>query len=92
MGNPTIPRKEEKAMEAIRTYDAKVDAKKRITLRNDKFEYYNVKELQTGTLILEPRELAVPFSVSEKTLAMMDTAVENLKQGAVSELVDLSGF
>ena len=79
-------------MEAIRTYDAKVDAKKRITLRNAKYEYYNVKELQNGTLILEPRELAVPFSVSERTLAMMDDAVANLKQGTVSDIVDLSEF
>ena len=79
-------------MEAIRTYDAKVDAKKRITLRNAKYEYYNVKELQNGTLILEPRELAVPFSVSERTLAMMDDAVANLKQGNVSDIVDLSEF
>ena len=79
-------------MEAIRTYDAKVDAKKRITLRSAKYEYYNVKELQDGTLILEPRELAVPFRVSERTLSMMDAAVENLKQGNASEPVDLSEF
>lgn len=79
-------------MEAVRVYDAKVDSKKRITLRNAKYEYYNVKEMENGTLVLEPRELSVPFSVSELTLKMMDSAMENLKNGIVSEPVDLAAF
>lgn len=80
-------------MEAVtRTYDAKVDAKRRITLRNARFEYYNVREYQDGSILLEPRELAVPFSVSEKTLAMMDVSMKNLQSGVVSEPVDLSDF
>lgn len=79
-------------MEAVRVYDAKVDSKKRITLRSAKYEYYNVKEMENGTLVLEPRELAVPFSVSELTLKMMDSAMENLKKGIVSEPVDLTAF
>lgn len=80
-------------MEAVsRTYDAKVDSKRRITLRSARFEYYNVKEYQDGSILLEPRELAVPFSVSENTLAMMDAAIKNVKGGNVSEPVDLSEF
>lgn len=80
-------------MEAVaRSYDAKVDAKKRITLRSARFEYYNVKEYADGSILLEPRELAVPFSVSANTLAMMDAAVENFKGGKVSDPVDLSEF
>ena len=80
-------------MEAVsRTYDAKVDSKRRITLRSARFEYYNVKEYQDGSILLEPRELAVPFSVSENTLAMMDASVNSMKSGAVSEPIDLSGF
>ena len=80
-------------MEAIsRTYDAKVDSKRRITLRSARFEYYNVKEYQDGSILLEPRELAVPFSVSDNTLAMMDASMKNLKSGDVSEPVDLSEF
>ena len=75
-----------------RTYDAKVDSKKRITLRSARFEYYNVKEYQDGRILLEPRELAVPFSVSENTLAMMDAAMKNMKNGEVSAPVDLSEF
>ncbi|MBR6095339.1 MAG: hypothetical protein IKP82_00110 [Oscillospiraceae bacterium] len=80
-------------MEALtRTYDAKVDAKHRITLRSARFEYYNVKEFQDGSILLEPRELAAPFRVSAATLAMMDSAIEGLKQGDVSDPVDLSDF
>jgi len=80
-------------MEALsRTYDAKVDSKRRITLRGARFEYYNVKEYQDGSILLEPRELAVPFSVSEKTLAMMDASMKNMESGNVSEPVDLSEF
>ena len=80
-------------MDGVSTmYDAKVDSKKRITLRNARFEYYNVKEFQDGSILLEPRELAVPFGVSEKTLAMMDAAMRNIERGKVSDPVDLSDF
>ena len=79
-------------MDTIREYDAKLDSKKRITLRGKPFDYYHVAELEDGRIILEPRELAIPFEVSQKTLAMMDEAVANLKKGTVSETIDLSEF
>lgn len=80
-------------MEALlREYDAHVDSKKRLTLRSALFEYYHVSELADGRIVLEPRELTVPFSVSANTLKMMDTAVENFKAGKVSEEIDLSEF
>ena len=77
---------------AIREYDAKVDSKKRVTLRNTIFEYFHVQEMDNGVIVLEPRELTVPFQVSANTLHMMDESVQNLKEGAVSEAVDLSAF
>ena len=80
-------------MEIIsRTYDAKVDAKRRITLRSARFEYYNVKEYQDGSILLEPRELVVPFNISANTLSMMDSAIEEMKQGKTSDPIDLSDF
>ena len=75
---------------AIRSYDAKIDSKKRITLRNALFEYFHVEEYDDGTIVLEPRELAKPFSVSANTLAMMDSSIENLKNGTVTDPIDLS--
>lgn len=77
---------------AVREYDTKIDSKKRITLRSGVFEYYHVSELNNGTIILEPRELTQPFCVSANTLNMMDSSIENLKAGLVSDAVDLSEF
>ena len=76
----------------VREYDAKIDSKKRVTLRNTVFEYYHVQEMSDGVIILEPRELTAPFQVSANTLSMMDEAVNNMKNGIVSEAVDLSAF
>ena len=75
-----------------RTYDAKLDTKHRLTLRSARYEYYHVKEYADGSILLEPRELAAPFQVSAATLAMMDAAIEGLKQGEVSDPVDLTEF
>lgn len=76
----------------MRSYDTKVDSKKRITLRNTLFEYFHVEEYDDGRILLEPRELTVPFQVSAQTLTMMDAAVANLKTGKVSSAIDLSEF
>ena len=76
----------------VREYDAKLDSKKRITLRNAVFDYFHVSELEDGRILLEPRELVKPFSVSANTLSMMDQAVENMKNNKVSGKLDLSEF
>ena len=76
----------------VKEYDAKMDSKKRITLRNAAYEYYHVEEYMDGRILLEPRELVAPLIVSENTLHMMDTAMDNLKKGIVSDAVDLSEF
>ena len=61
-------------MEAMKDYVAHLDNKKRITLRGAAYQYYNVKEYGNGCIILEPRELTVPESISASTLADMDRA------------------
>lgn len=77
---------------AIKSYDTKIDSKKRITLRNALFEYFHVEEYEDGRIILEPRVLEKPFEVSANTLTMMDSSIENLNQGSVSDPIDLSDF
>ena len=77
---------------AIREYDAKIDSKKRLTLRSTSFEYYHVQEMANGTIILEPRELTAPFQVSANTLTMMDASINNLNSGKVSPAINLSSF
>lgn len=53
-------------------YDAKMDSKKRVTLRGAKYEYYNVQEMDDDSVILFPRVLVSPFELSKNTLSMMD--------------------
>lgn len=77
---------------SVQTYDAKIDSRKRITLRNAKYDYYNVQEFEDGRIIMEPRVLIAPIEISSNTLAMMDASIANLKQGKVSGAIDLSEF
>lgn len=79
-------------MEAVKDYTVHIDSKKRITLRGALYQYYNVREYQNGCIMLEPRELTVPESISARTLEDMDKAIMNFKSGKVSEPVDLSDF
>ena len=79
-------------MEAMKDYVAHLDNKKRITLRGVAYQYYNVKEYGIGCIILEPRELAVPESISARTLAEKEREVSNFKKGDVSPVIDLSDF
>ena len=76
----------------MKDYVAHLDNKKRITLRGATYQYYNVKEYGNGCIILEPRELSVPKSISSRTLADKDRAVSNFKRGDVSSAIDLSDF
>jgi len=76
----------------IRTYDSKVDSKKRITLRKARFDYYNVKEFSDGKILLEPRVLVPLFEVLKKTLTTMDKSINNLKKNKVSKPIKLEEF
>ena len=79
-------------MTAVKDYTVHIDNKKRVTLRGALYQYQNVKEYDNGCIILEPRELTIPDSISARTLEDMDKAVSNFKIGKVSETVDLSDF
>ncbi len=76
----------------LKEYDAKIDSKKRLSIRSNSYKYYHVKEYEDGCIILEPRVLVEPFSISDNTLQMLDSSVSNLKEGIVSEAIDLSDF
>ncbi len=79
-------------MDALKDYDVRVDSKKRVTLRGAMYQFYNVREFQNGCIILEPRELKVPETISARTLKDMDAAVENFNNGVSGAVVDLSDF
>ena len=74
---------------ATLVYDAKMDSKKRVTLRGAKYEYYNVQEMDDGSVLLLPRVLVSPFEISANTLSAMDASMENLKSGKVSKPIKL---
>ena len=48
----------------LKEFDAKLDSKKRLTLRGALYDYYHVKVLDNGSIILEPRELTIPAQFS----------------------------
>ncbi|MCX7038345.1 MAG: hypothetical protein NT005_04340 [Spirochaetes bacterium] len=77
-------------MSPVSEYDAKIDVKKRLTLRGARYGHYHVMEYKDGRIVLEPRELVNPFAVSRRTLKMMDRSMANLKRGVVSDPIDLS--
>lgn len=79
-------------MEAMKDYIVHIDSKKRVTIRGAAYQYYNVKEYDNGCIMLEPRELVAPLTISAKTLADMDRVVANFKAGNVSDPIDLSDF
>ncbi|MDZ7318245.1 MAG: hypothetical protein ONB11_03765 [candidate division KSB1 bacterium] len=80
-------------MEAIvKTYDAKLDNKKRLTIRGTKYEFYRIQEFDDGTIVLKPRILVDPDELSENSLAMMDNSIKNFKKGNVSKPIDLRKY
>ncbi len=76
----------------IKEYDAHLDMKKRITLRGAGAEYYAVRMFDDGHILLEPRVLVPPETVSKKTLRMLDRAAKNFKKGKVSAPIDLDKY
>ena len=77
---------------AIKEYDAKLDTKKRVTLRGKLFDYYHVTEYEDGHIVMEPRVLVSPLQVSTDSLVGMEEAVQNMKEGKVTEAIDLTEF
>ena len=78
--------------ELVREYDAKIDSKKRITLKESLFEYFHIKQYKDGRVLLEPRILTEPSTISNKTMRMMDNSIKNYRKGKVSKAINLSEF
>jgi hypothetical protein len=75
-------------MTAVLEYDARTDSRRRITLPNTGYEHYHLVQYDDGRILLEPRELVAPASISSRTLRMMDRAVERMAAGEVEGPVD----
>ena len=79
-------------MSIVKEYEAKLDSKHRITIRGSEFQYFRVKQYGDGHLELLPRVLVDPKEISKNTLQMMDESIKNLKNGKVSEAIDLDSI
>lgn len=66
-------------------YDAKLDNKRRVTIRDAQTEFYHVTEYEDGTVKLEPRVL-----ISPEMLEQIDAAVKRHKAGHKGNQLDLS--
>lgn len=76
----------------IKEYDAKVDSKRRLTLRESPYEYYHVEHFEDGSIVLHPRLLVEPTRVSARTIDMMDESMKNVRKGKAGKEVDISDF
>ena len=61
----------------VNEYDAKIDSKKRLTLRDICFDYYHVSSYDDGTLKLSPMLLISPESKSNKITSSQITNIVN---------------
>jgi hypothetical protein len=75
----------------VKTYDAKLDSKRRLVLRSAKYDHYHVYEREDGSLILTPKIL-VDAPLSKETLKLVERSVKNLKKGKASAPVDIDKY
>jgi hypothetical protein len=75
-----------------RSYETKLDEKKRVVLRGAQHKYYEVQEKANGSILLTPKELVDIEPISKATMKMIESSMANLKKGIVSGPIDLSEF
>ena len=79
-------------MSSVREYEATLDARNRLTVREAGYRHYHVKEFEDGTIVLEPRVLVSPNVLTAETIRD-SKAGRNVKEfDTVEELFeDLEG-
>ena len=63
-------------MGSVREYDAKLDARNRLTVRDAGYEHYRVQEFEDGTVVLQPRVLVSPNALTADTLRQAEEGRE----------------
>ena len=76
----------------VREYDAKLDSRRRITLRRAQYPFFHVREYEDGRILLEPRELTEPFRISPEDLETLEKAIEEIDNGYEPQVFDLSAW
>lgn len=76
------------AVENAVEYVARVDAKKRVTIRNTKVDYFRVIEANDGTVVLKPGVFK-DAPVSARTVRCIGKSIASMKAGKRSKPEDL---
>ena len=76
----------------LNQYTAHLDTKKRLTIRGAWAEFFAVKVFTDGHVVLEPRVLVDPDTISKRTLRMMDQSVASLKKRQASPAINLKKY
>ena len=79
-------------VKAKKEYDTKLDSKNRLTVREPSYGYFNVSEFDDGTILLKPRVLVDPETISKSALKMIDNSINNFKTKKVSKKVDVEKY
>jgi hypothetical protein len=74
---------------APKEYRARVDSKRRVTLRGAESPDFRVVHRKDGSILLNPLIVEISEPISARTLRGMDKAVRNLRAGKTSKPVDL---
>jgi len=73
-------------------YDTKLDSKNRLTVREPSHGYFHVSEFDDGTILLKPRILVDPETISKNALKMIDKSINNFKNKKVSKKIDIEKY
>lgn len=76
----------------IKKYNAKLDSKNRLTIRESQFVHYSVNVMNNGEIVLKPRILIDPNSINADTLKTIEKSMENLKKRKVGKAFDPEEF
>jgi len=76
----------------VKQYTTSLDTKRRITIREAAFNHYNVKVYSDGNVMLSPRIMIDPNTVSKNTFKTIESSMKNFKEGKVSDPIKLNEF
>lgn len=76
----------------IKKYNAKLDSKNRLTIRESQFAHYSVNVMDNGEIVLKPRILIDPNTINEATLKTIEKSMLNLKKGKVGKAFNPDEF
>jgi hypothetical protein len=75
-------------MVKILEYEAELDKRKRLVIREAEFQHYHVSKYEDGTVVLEPRVLTAPSMISRRTLLDMDETMTAFGEGRAGPPID----